>query len=91
MGDGIYVTELKGMHAGASAVTGDFSLESAGYIVKDGKKQAYAKGFTVAGNFFEMLKSIEDMANDVHFGIPGGFTVFGAPDVLISEMSVAGK
>ena len=91
MGDGLYVTELKGMHAGASAVTGDFSLESAGYIVKDGKKQAYAKGFTVAGNFFEMLKSIEDMASEVHFGIPGGFTVFGSPDVLISEMSVAGK
>ena len=51
----------------------------------------YAKGFTVAGNFFELLKSIDDMANEVHFGIPGGFTVFGAPDVLISEMSVAGK
>lgn len=91
MGDGIYVTELKGLHAGASDVTGDFSIESAGYIIKDGKRSGYATGFTIAGNFFDMLKSIEALSDTVKFGIPSGFTVFGSPDVLLSEMSVAGK
>ena len=91
MGDGIYVTELKGLHAGANAVTGDFSIESAGFRVRDGKKCEAVKSFTVAGNFFELIKSIEALASDVKFGFAGGFTVFGAPDTLIRQMSVAGK
>ena len=90
MGNGIYITELKGLHAGANAVTGDFSLESAGFLVENGKKAGYVKGFTVAGNFFELLKNIEALSNNVKFGLPSGFTVYGAPDTLISEMSVAG-
>ena len=91
MGDGIYVTELKGLHAGANAVTGDFSIESAGFRVRDGKKCEAIKSFTIAGNFFELIKSVEALASDVKFGFAGGFTVFGAPDTLIRQMSVAGK
>lgn len=91
MGDGLYVTELKGLHAGCSAVAGDFSLESAGFIVRDGRICEAVKSFTVAGNFFELLRSVEALAKPVHFGIPSGFTVYGSPDVLIRGMSVAGK
>lgn len=91
MGDGLYITELKGLHAGCSAVAGDFSLESAGFVVRDGKLCEAAKSFTVAGNFFELLKNVEAFADTVHFGIPSGFTVYGSPDVLIRQMSVAGK
>lgn len=90
MGDGLYVTELKGLHAGANAVTGDFSIESAGYLVENGMVSKAVKGFTVAGNFFEMLKSIEAVCDTVKFGLPSGFTTLGSPDVLLSEMSVAG-
>lgn len=91
MGDGLYVTELKGLHAGCNAVTGDFSIESAGYRVRGGKVCEAVKSFTVAGNFFELLRSVEALADKVHFGIPSGFTVFGSPDVLIRQMSIAGK
>lgn len=90
-GDGIYVTGVKGLHAGANAITGDFSVESEGFLIKDGKKAGPIKSFTVAGNFFELLKSIDSLSNEVKWGIPGGFTVFGSPDVLVKNMSVAGK
>lgn len=90
-GDGIYVTGVKGLHAGANAITGDISCESEGFLIKDGKKAGPIKSFTIAGNFFEMLKSIDSLSNEVKWGIPGGFTVFGSPDVLIKGMSVAGK
>ena len=53
--NGIYVTEMKGFHAGANAVTGDFSIESAGFLIENGKIGAPIKSFTVAGNFFELL------------------------------------
>ena len=90
-GDGIYVTGVKGLHAGANAITGDFSVESEGFLIKDGRKAGPIKSFTVAGNFFALLKSIDSLSNEVKWGIPGGFTVFGAPDVLVKDMSVAGK
>lgn len=91
LGDGLYVTEFKGMHAGCNAVTGDFSIESAGYVVKNGELREAVKSFTVAGNFFELLKEIEEIADTVEFGIPSGFTVYGAPDALIRNVSVAGQ
>ena len=90
LGDGIYITELKGLHAGANAVTGDFSIESAGFEVKNGKIASAVKSFTVAGNFFELIKNIEALSNNVKFGFPAGFTVFGAPNTLIRNCSVAG-
>ena len=90
-GDGIYVTGIKGLHAGANPITGDFSVESEGFLIKDGKKAGPVKSFTVAGNFFSLLKEIDSLSNEVKWGIPGGFTVFGSPDVLIKGMSVAGK
>ena len=90
LGDGIYITELKGLHAGANAVTGDFSIESAGFEIKNGKISSAVKSFTVAGNFFELIKNIEALSNNVKFGFPAGFTVFGAPNTLIRGCSVAG-
>ncbi len=90
LGDGLYITELKGLHAGADAVTGDFSIESAGYEVKDGEKIRAVKGFTVAGNFFELLMDIVAISDNVKFGLPSGFTTYGAPDVLVQKISVAG-
>ena len=89
--NGIYVTALKGLHAGADATTGDFSIESEGFLIENGKKTTYVRSFTVAGNFFELLKSIDSLSDTVDWGIPGGFTAFGAPAVLVRDMSVAGK
>ena len=87
---GIYVTELKGLHAGANAVTGDFSIESAGFIIENGKIGGAVKSFTVAGNFFELLRSVEDISSNLDFSF-GSLTAFGSPDVLVRQMSVAGK
>ena len=91
VGNGLYITEFKGMHAGCNGVTGDFSIESAGYLIRDGKLCEAVKSFTVAGNFFTLLKSIESLSDNVEFGIPSGFTCYGAPDVLLRNMSIAGK
>ncbi len=91
VGNGVYITECKGFHAGANAVTGDFSIESAGFMIRDGKRAEPIKSFTVAGNFFDLLKQIDRLGNEIKWGIPGGFTVFGSPDVLVRGVSIAGK
>ena len=90
-GNGVYITDLSGLHAGADAISGDFSLQSAGYMIENGVKTTYVKSFTVAGNFYELLKNIAALANNCHLPRAMGSTAFGAPSVLVEGLSVAGK
>ena len=90
-GDGIYITEINGLHAGANPVSGDFSLQSAGFMIRGGKKCEAVKSFTVAGNFFELLKAISALGDKLERGVTTGFTGFCAPDVLVPNMSIAGE
>ena len=89
-GNGIYVTELKSFSA-TNTVTGDFSIESAGFLIENGKLGKFVKSFTIAGNFFELLKNIEALSNDLQVKSSGIFRGFAAPDALIKNLSVAGK
>ena len=91
VGDGIYITQLNGLHAGANAVTGDFSLAAEGFLIKDGKKAHVIKNFTVSGNFYEVLKKIALIGDDLRHSSPGGGCTFGAPTVMVEGLSVAGK
>ncbi len=87
-GKGVYINSLGGLHAGANPVSGDFSLQSAGFLIEDGKKTDHVKSFTVAGNFYELLKNILCVADNLEF--PGMGTV-GSPSVLVEGLSIAGK
>ena len=90
-GDGILITTLNGLHAGTNSVTGDFSLESAGFMIRNGKIAESVKSFTVAGNFFDLLKNITALSDTVEVGVSGGYTTFGSPSVLVPDMSIAGE
>ena len=90
-GNGVYITDLNGLHAGADPISGDFSLQSAGYMIENGKKTTYVKSFTVAGNFYDLLKNITALANNCHLPMAFGMTAFGAPATLVEGLSVAGK
>ena len=90
-GNGVYITDLSGLHAGANAISGDFSLQSAGYMIENGQKTRYVKSFTVAGNFYDLLKNITALANNSHLPRAMGSTAFGAPTVLVEGLSIAGK
>lgn len=90
-GSGIYITDLSGLHAGANPISGDFSLQSAGFMIENGRKAGYVKSFTVAGNFYELLKNITALADNCRLPRAMGMTAFGAPSVLVEGLSVAGK
>ena len=90
-GNGVYINSLQGLHAGANPISGDFSLQSAGFMIENGEKTTSVKSFTVAGNFYQVLKNIVCAANNSHLPMAMGATAFGAPDVLVEGLSVAGK
>ncbi|MBO7363937.1 MAG: TldD/PmbA family protein [Lachnospiraceae bacterium] len=88
---GVYVDELQGTHAGANPISGDFSLQSMGYLVRDGKKAGAVKDFTTAGNFFELLKNIKALGDTAEKDKFAGVSGFAAPAVLADGLSIAGK
>ena len=89
-GDGLLITDLQGMHAGANAITGDFSLAAKGFRIEGGRIAAPVNQITVAGNFYDLLKNVEAVGDDLEFRAPGA-SCFGSPCLLISELSVAGR
>ena len=90
-GNGVYINSLSGLHAGANAISGDFSLQSAGFLIENGKKTVPVKSFTVAGNFYDLLKNVVCVADDCQLPAAMGMTAFGAPTVLVNGLSIAGK
>jgi len=57
-GEFLEVTGLAGLHSGANAISGDFSLGASGYLWRDGERVQAVRGITVAGNFYTMLNAI---------------------------------
>ena len=90
-GNGVYIDSLGGLHAGANVISGDFSLQSAGFMIEDGVKTKAVKSFTVAGNFYELLKSVEAISDTPEIPGMGGVTAFASPAVLVKGLSIAGK
>jgi len=87
-GNGVYITSLGGLHAGANAVTGDFSLQSSGFMIEGGKKTTAVKSFTVAGNFYSLLQNITAIANNLEMP---GMGSYGSPSIRVDGLSIAGK
>ena len=88
LGDGLYLTSLQGLHAGANVQSGDFSLQADGFLVKNGEKVAPIKNFTVADNFYQLLKKVDAISSEVRFGVGSDF---GSPEILFTDVAVSGK
>lgn len=85
-GNGIYITGVEGLHAGANTVSGDFSLSAEGFLIENGRITSPVEQITAAANFFVLLKNIKAVANDLRFGMSG----VGSPAVLAENISISG-
>ncbi|MGL5353485.1 MAG: TldD/PmbA family protein [Clostridium sp.] len=85
--EGVIITDFAGLHSGANAITGDFSLAAKGFYIKDGVKTFPVEQITVAGNFFNLLKDITVIGDDLKFPMSS----VGSPSVIVRELSIAGK
>ncbi len=84
---GIIIDDLKGM-AGYNSTSGDFSIESEGFLWTDGENDLRPLcQFTVSGNIIDMFANILKVSNDlmIHSGN------IKAPSFLVPELSIAGK
>lgn len=82
--EGIFITDFAGLHSGLNTISGDFSLAGEGFYIKDGKIDKPLNQITISGNFFELLKNIKDIANDIKFS----FSSVGSPSIMIEGLKV---
>lgn len=85
----ILVREMAG--ASASAISGDFSYGILGYWVENGEIQYPIADFTIAGNFFDLLKNIEAVGDDLRWFSPHLLGSTGGRTLLVSQLAVSGK
>ena len=85
--EGVVITDLAGLHSGANTVSGDFSLAAKGFYVENGKKSFPVEQITLAGNYFDLLKNIVAIGNDLKFPMSN----VGSPSVIVEGLSIAGK
>ena len=87
-GEYLEVHAVQGLHSGASAISGEFSLGASGYLCRDGKRIRPVKGITVAGNYHHMLMNIKAIGDKIY---ADGSRGFFAPRIRFDQLSVAGK
>ncbi|MFK5884062.1 MAG: TldD/PmbA family protein [Candidatus Izemoplasma sp.] len=87
MKKGLFITGLDGTHAGTNAISGDFSLQAKGYLVKDGKIESPVALITVAGNYLDVLNDVLSVCDDLKFG----FNYIGSPSLHLKSLAVSGK
>jgi PmbA protein len=88
-GDGLYVTEVAGLHSGVNPVSGTFSVGAAGILIENGRLARPVRELTIASDLVSMLKSVSAVGSEVRW-VPFGGSV-KAPPVLVSEMAVSGS
>ena len=83
---GVYITSFQGAHAGINRASGDFNLQSSGYLIENGKISKPVTLIIVSGNFFDMMNNIVECANDLDFN----FGV-GSASTYIKSLNISGK
>lgn len=87
MQNGLLITDISGLHAGANTISGDFSLLAEGFCIENGKKTYPVEQITIAGNFYKLLKEIKEVGSDLFFAQSGK----GSPSVRVTKMDIAGE
>ena len=87
MDNGIIIDSLEGLHAGANAITGELSLQGAGYEVTNGKINKALKLIIMQTTLKELFNNVIDIGNDLEmFSVTGG-----SPSILFNGVTIVGK
>ncbi len=86
VGNGVYITDVSGLHAGLNSRTGNFSLQSTGFLIKDGIKDRPLDIITISGNLVNLFMDIQEVGKDMK-----QFIASSCPSVIVKSIKVSGK
>jgi PmbA protein len=87
-GDGVYVTEVAGLHSGVNPVTGRYSVGATGKAIRGGELAEPLREFTIAGDLLGTLAAVQAVGSEARW-VPFGGSVHSAP-LLVGEMAIGG-
>ena len=87
--DGVLVTDLMGVHAGAKPISGDFSLQALGLKIEGGEAAYPVENFTISGNFFELLERVVAVGSELEWSVL--YLAGASPTVEVAEVAFAGS
>ncbi|MEA2376099.1 MAG: PmbA protein [Thermoleophilaceae bacterium] len=87
-GDGLFVTDVAGLHSGVNPVSGTFSVGASGRLIEGGEAGAPVRELTIASDLVSMLQGLREVGSQARW-VPFGGSV-KAPPVLVTEMAVSG-
>ncbi len=87
IGNGVYITSVQGLHAGLNSRSGNFSLQSTGFMVENGKVTHPLDIITVSGNLVDLFTNITEVGSDSKDFISG----MRCPSVIVKKINVSGK
>ncbi len=87
--DGVFVTDVAGLHSGVNPVTGVFSVGASGRAIRGGELAEPLREFTIAGDLIALLGSVRSAGAEARW-VPFGGSV-RTPPLLISEIAVSGS
>jgi PmbA protein len=88
-GEGVYVTDVAGLHSGVNPVTGVFSVGASGRTIRDGQLAEPVREFTIAGELVAMLGAVSAAGAEPRW-VPFGGSV-STPPLLVAEMAISGS
>ena len=87
-GEGLYVTDVAGLHSGVNPVSGLFSVGASGRLIEGGALGSPVREATIASDLVSMLQAVRAVGSELRW-VPFGGAVKAAP-LLIGEMAVSG-
>lgn len=88
-GDGVFVTDVVGLHSGVNPISGVFSVGASGRSIKGGELAEPLREFTIASDLVSMLRAVRAAGATARW-VPFGGSV-KSPALLIGEMAVSGS
>jgi PmbA protein len=88
-GDGLYVTDVAGLHSGVNPVSGTFSVGATGRLIEGGELGTPVRELTIASDLVSMLMAVRSVGSEARW-VPFGGSVKAAP-MLVAEMAVSGS
>ncbi len=87
-GEGIYISDVAGLHSGVNPVSGTFSVGATGRTISGGELAEPADEFTIASDLPAMLAAVRATGSKRRW-VPFGGSVH-TPALLIGEMAIGG-
>ena len=88
-GEGLFVTDVAGLHSGVNPVSGTFSVGASGRLIEGGEAGAPVRELTIASDLVSMLRAVREVGSQTRW-VPFGGSV-KAPPVLVAEMTISGS